>query len=88
MAIFNTGNGGSTLQYTVKVQKDKPTVTGSKKIIWIKDDLSFLNPYDNEKNEKLNIMTPVIAYKGSSKNKCNATFVHTSIKDSAFIHLD
>lgn len=92
MAIFNTGNGGSTLQYTVKVQKDRPTVTGSKKIIWIKDDLTFLNPYDNEKNEKLNIMTPVIAYKGSTqeidKNKCNATFVHTSIEDSAFIHLD
>jgi hypothetical protein len=92
MAIFNTGNGGSALQYTVKVQKDRPTITGSKKVIWIKDDLTFLNPYDNEKNEKLDIMTTLRAYKNAadekSKNECNATFVHTAEKNSAFIHLD
>ena len=93
MAIFNANSGGSSLQYTVKVQKDRPVVTGSKKIIWIKDDLKFLNPYENELNTQIP-MTEIIAYANASTesnaNKRTARFVHLdeSYSDISFLHLD
>ena len=97
MAIFNAGGGGTALQYVLKVSKERPIPSKTKKTIWIKDSLEFLNPYENENNEQLvttKITANVLDKAEIDKNKkptneCNAMFVH--VKDELqlkYLHLD
>lgn len=76
MAIFNANGGGSNFTYKVEISKEKPQNVGNKNILWIKDDLTNLIPYDKSITPTINTITFPEAYqKAGTTTKKSSKFV-------------
>lgn len=76
MAIFNMSNGGGeSFDYKVIISEEKPTPIGNKNILWIKDNLTNLNPYDKSIQPQISVTLFPNAYKDATTTVVTSQFV-------------